>query len=275
MLNKVTYKELKVDDLVSWIKSNAQVRNKSAILVEVDETIASIVNVLLAKKTGLPVHAIIYYNNYLKNTWQDLRDLCESLKLHYSIVDSDSNFAEWEYECGNDSRIYYTPNISLKNELEKYSKISYIAETTNSLMLSNITRDDYLFVRNYPKMNPWDIMPFADLSMAMVNRLFDEVVIIKTRETSAFCKVAPKSNLEIEWLYSANEKSRTMPGSASSVGLGPSIIESESDPTKHPKWYTYTTQQKALIAKVHQTEKLTRYKQNYNIPIFRLEELDE
>jgi hypothetical protein len=275
---RMTYKELRIEDLVSWVKSNAQQRNKSAILIEIDNTIASIVNVLLAKKTGLPVHAVIHCDNYEYN-WTNLRDLCESLKLYYHVIDSDNHFEDWEYEFGNDNRIVYTPNLSLKNELEKSARIGYIAETSNSLMLGNITRDDYLFVRNYPKINPWDIMPFADLSMAMVNSLFnslfDKLVITKSREIEAFCKIAPKPNLEIEWLYNANEKSRTLPGDASSAGFGPSIIESESDPTKHPKWYTYTSSQKALISKVHQTEKLTRYKVNSNMPIFMREELDE
>ncbi len=256
----MTYKEVKIDDIVSWIKSHAESRNKSAILIEIDDTISSVTNALLAKKTGLAVHVIIYC---VHSDWQSIRDLCENLKFDYHRLDPDYDGDDvsetWIPEDCNDVRIKYIRNVKFQKELEKYAKIAYIAETTNSLLLSNITRDDYLFVRNYPKINPWDIMPFADLSMAMVNGLFDKLAPIRSPEIEAFYNIAPKPNLEIEWLYNANEKSR--------------IIESESDPTKHQKWYIYTTAQKSLIAKVHQIEKLTRYKQN-SIPVFKREMLD-
>jgi hypothetical protein len=132
-------------------------------------------------------------------------------------------------------------------------------------MLSNITRNDYLFIRNYPKLNPWDILPFANLSESnvflLLNKFTDKSSYVMKDELlkniNEIVNIAPKPDLTLEWLYDINERTKPFP-----------IIESELDPTKHTKWFSYTIQQKTLIAKVHQIEKATRYKINNNIPIF-------
>lgn len=244
-----------IDDLVSWIKSQAEIRNKSAVLIELDYTIPSMVNALLAKKTGLAVHAVFICDA----KWHILRDFCEYLNIDYTRASYSipyiSDFMP-EIDEFQDKRIVYkNDELNLIN-LEKNIRISYISETTNSLALSNITRDDYLFIRNYHKLNPYDIMPFANLSMTMINDIFDKLVPIKSEKIQAIYDIAPKYNPEMEWLYSINERIK--------------IIESDLDPTKNLLWYTYTTSQKTLIAKVHQIEKLSRYKENSNIPIFKI-----
>ena len=250
--------EPNIDDLVLWIKSHAQTRNKSAILVEIDNTIGCLVNVLLAKKTGLPIHAIIDFNHTDNNELK--RNLCDYYNIDYNLIDpdyaSDSCHSYVNIDTYNDKRIKYIVNVKLMEELELTIRSAYIAESSNSLVLSNITRNDYLFTRNYPRLNCWDLMSFADLSMTQLNDFFDKLVPVKSEEINAIVDIAPKPNLEMEWLFEVNERTK--------------IIESESDPTKHPKWYTYTIQQKALIAKVHQIEKATRFKINSNIPIFKL-----
>lgn len=254
--------ELKIENLVDWIKHHAESRNKSVILIELDNTIASLANVSFAKKTGLAIHAII---NCDDEHWQLNRDYCDLINLDFTRINHLLNLEDYmpEIDNYNDKRISYKNNESLSIILQKYSRIQYISETTNSLVLSNITRDDYLFIRNYNKYSAYisDIMPFANLSMATINGLFDQLAPSRSRQIEAICKIAPKPDLEIEWLYNANERSKNE--------YFDGIIASEQDPTKYSKWYTYTTSQKALIAKVHQIEKATRYKE-CNIPIFTL-----
>lgn len=245
-----------IEDLVSWIKLQAGNRNKSTILIELDDTIACMVNVLLAKKTGLAVHALIDCDKF---HWHISRNFCESLNIDYTRATYQVKYLcdlMPEIDEFQDKRIKYIDNENFAVELQKINRIGYIAETTNSLVPSNITRDDYLFIRNYHKLNPCDIMPFANLSMSMVNDIFNELVPVKSREIKEICKIAAKPNPEMEWLFNTNERNK--------------IIDSEDDPTKNHSWYTYTASQKALIAKVHQIEKATRYKENNSILAYTL-----
>lgn len=261
----MTVKELNIDDLTCWIKNQAQLRNKSAILIEIDNTIACIVNALLAKKTGIPVHAIINFD--INQNYQLSNDFCKSFNIDVTAISSELNLKDFipEINSFQDKRITYKQDIDLSIYMQNLARIAYIAETTNSLVLSNITRNDYLFVRNYPRLNSWDILPFGNLPESAINNLLN----IFTNKSSyvlndnllesikAIVDIAPKPDLTSEWLYDVNERTKPFP-----------IIESEQDPTKHPKWFSYTVQQKFLIAKVYQIEKATRFKIN-NIPIFK------
>lgn len=268
----INFKEVKTEDVISWIKDQAKLKNKSAILIDIDNTVACMLNVFLAKKTGLPVHAIVH-NESIESFYVS-RNFCEAVNIDYTRMDSKLPFEnDWKPETleNNDKRIKYIHNKSLMDDLEKSARSYYISQSTNSLFCSNITKNDFAFIRNYPDLNPFNAFPFVNLSASEVELLFISLdknqcypidVILKANEST-------KEREELEWLWQANERSKA------GELVGPGIIDSYDDPTKHPKWFSYTLAQKKLIAKIYQVEKNTRYKIIGNISAFNPDILDE
>jgi len=247
-----------------WIKNCISEQNKKAILLSIeDNSIYSVLNYFFCKGTGLPVHAIIKKTEKLYSY-----NFCLNNNIPYSIfnnyINKDDLLININYPGMN--RISYIENIDKLNESQYIAFISYVADTTNSLYSGNLTRNDYYFIRNFPKVNTYDILPFVNLSES---KLLELIKIYNLESVFSSVKDiidnTPNPNLDLEWLYSANFKSKLK----SNKLIG--IIDSKEDPTKDKNWFSFTVDQKKLIAKTHQIEKITKDR-IINGSIFKIEE---
>lgn len=226
--------------ICNWLKDQIAFQNKKALLINIeDDNIYSILNYYFCKSTQIPVHAVIKNaNNQLSKNY------CINNNIPYSIFQSsitlESTIININYPGSN--RIIYNSDYNKIYELEKTALISYIADTTNSLFVSNLTRNDYYFIRNFPKVNAYDLLPFVNFSETELTKMVEFFKI----EAFQIHHNTPLIRAELEWIYELNKRTN--------------IIEREELPTSYPKWYSYTADQKALIAKVYQEEKLTRHK---------------
>ena len=118
----------------------------------------------------------------------------------------------------------------------------------DALIVGTRCKNDSLLIRSYDKFEPVDILPINDLTYTEVCQMYNELVKMEINDPEPL----EFAHTELEWLEELNKNK--------------GIITAETDPTKHPLWYTYTLKQKALICKAFQMEKLTRHKHNTNIP---------
>jgi hypothetical protein len=248
-----------------WIKKEIEHTNKKAILINIeDDSIYSILNYFICKSTNIPVHAIISKTDkYL--SWQ----FCVKNNIPHSIFNQSIKLDQLLINVnfpGMD-KISYIESYEKMYELEKTAFISYVAETTNSLYCGNLNRTDISFIRNYPKGNIYDLLPFANFNETELWKIIKHFTLDTSNWATEIGFNTPVSNAELEWAYSVNERTKNYKGfEKGHVG----IIDDDLDPTKHPKWFSYTSSQKALIAKLHHQEKLTRCK-TLNGKIFNYE----
>jgi hypothetical protein len=252
-------------EICSWLKEQIAIQNKKALLVYIENNnIYSVLNHYFCNATQIPIHAIIDSNDFTA------RQFCIKNQIPHSsftpfVKHVDELIINVNFPGMN--KIIYKENYDKIYELEKTAFISYVAETTNSLYSGNITRNDYYFVRNFPKVNCYDLLPFVNFSET-------ELLNIITNFSVDISIIAPNfipQNSELEWIFDLNRRTKVFWG----VELAPSgIIEKDADPTHYEKWYAFTSSQKALIAKIHQQEKLTRHKK-INGEIFKLSKNDE
>ena len=159
--------------------------------------------------------------------------------------------------------------INIANEDSATSLISFLCKRTllkinnandddikhfkESLVVSSRCKNNNLFIRDYNKFEPVDIMPLADFKLSEVEQLYKIISdnVFKPYNHNGI------SQQELEWLEELDKKCQ--------------IVTSKQDPTKNSSWFKFTIRQKEIIAKVHQVEKITRHKHNPNIPYFKNE----
>lgn len=236
-------------EISSWLKEEIELGNKKALLVNIEyNSIYSVLNYFLCKSTRIPVHAIINANDAIA------RQFCIKNHIPHSVFEPfithiDQLMINVNFPGMN--QIVYKEDYIKIIELEKTAFISYIAETTNSLYSGNLNRNEIAFIRNYPKVNGYDLLPFANFNETELMQFIEHMDIndIEIKNN------AQKIHTDLEWAYETNERTKIYKN-LGSIG----IIEDELDPTKHPKWFSYTSSQKTLISKLYQEEKFTRFK---------------
>lgn len=247
-------------EICSWLKEQIEIQNKKALLINIeDNNIYSILNYYFCKATQIPVHAVINNTNgSLAYHYCIKHNIPYSIfAINYSMDDLSINV---NYPGMN--KIIYQENIHEYFEKNRVAFISYVATTTNSLYSGNLTRNDYYFVRNFPKLNTYDLLPFVNFSETELLNLINYFEIDISQIATDFI---PQIN-ELEWIYDLNKRTKIQYG----IEIMPKgIIERDEDPTHYEKWYAFTASQKSLIAKIYQQEKLTRHKK-VNAEIFEL-----
>src|SRR6266705_1196401 len=227
-------------EICSWLKEQIEIQNKKALFVSIEhDSIFSALNYFLCKATQIPVHAVIDANDSMA------RQFCIKNHIPHSafepfITHIDQLMINVNFPGMNN--IFYHEDYIKINELEKTAFISYIAETTNSLYSGNITRNDYYFVRNFPKINCYDLLPFVNFSNTELLNIISHLQIDITGIAPNFL---PKID-ELEWIFDLNKRTKIMWGIEL---MNRGIIERDEDPTHYEKWYAFTASQKSLIGK--------------------------
>lgn len=247
-------------EICSWLKEQIAIQNKKALLIYIENNnIYSALNYYLCNATQIPVHAIIDADDSIA------RQFCIKNHIPHSAFQHLINSAEQfiiNVNFPGMNKVVYKENINQAHELEKTAFIAYVAETTNSLYSGNLTRNDYYFVRNFPKVNCYDLLPFVNFSETELLNLITHLNI----DISIIAPNFIPQNNELEWIFDLNRRTETYKGK----GIF-GIIDRDDDPTHYEKWYAFTASQKSLIAKIYQQEKLTRHKK-VNAEIFKLKE---
>ncbi len=171
------------------------------------------------------------------------------LKIH-TISSAQSNY-RLSNEFNIPHHIYSDKKDIDLNFIAKRNAYIYSASIEyDALIVGTRCKNNSSLIRNYDKFEPVDILPINDLTYTEVCQMYNELVKIEINDYEPSEEFA---HVELEWLEELNKNK--------------GIITAETDPTKHPLWYTYTLKQKALICKAFQIEKLTRHKHNSNIPV--------
>lgn len=135
------------------------------------------------------------------------------------------------------------------------------AKETNRLIATSINRSKYRLIRDYPKYFNPDVAPLADLfrsEIAQLLRYFDSDESLK--DLIKFTNIKMQASWQdLEW--ADREDARTK------------IIISTADPATNHNWSIYSIEQKRLLARMNQLEKLTRHKQNPNLPVILRQEM--
>ncbi len=222
-----------LDSLTNNIKSVAKLQNKTGILLLLELTTASFLNLYLSIKTQLPVYV-----------W--------------------TRHIEWEpiYQA---QRLILIDNIPVER---KYINTWLLdqSEKKNLLLLSNRDYVERNYVRNYHRSEIVDYFPLVKPSFGCFwpalqwSDIYDLYDKIDFQEFKEYKNYLPKTNdnayntdisyAEYKWLMDIEKLYDYNP-----------IIKSDTDPTKHPKWFSFNIRQKQIISQLHQIEKSTRFKE--------------
>ncbi len=120
-----------------------------------------------------------------------------------------------------------------------------MAERLDSIIVSPIDRSDSL-VRTYAKYKSMaDIYPFYGMLPSQLGKIA-ELLSVEMGHVDE----------QNEWLVLQDERHL--------------IVSSDDDPLSHKLWFKYTMDQKKLIVRAHQREKLTRHKSLKNCEYFKV-----
>ena len=128
--------------------------------------------------------------------------------------------------------------------------------------IEEIQKSNLLFVGHYNKIElnmtrPWerfkfyyDILPFGNMLPQETEKIWCEL---------SGKKFISSPQTEQEWIWNIDTEQVKYKG----------IITNTEDPAKHPFWWTFTMDQKRIIAKYHQNFKATKIKTVYGKQIFK------
>lgn len=130
------------------------------------------------------------------------------------------------------------------------SEIVYFSETSKSIIVSSLTINQAKYCRIYHKHNNIaDLYPIMDLyysdclelakHLGIQNKILDECIMRDAKFDF--------NSKEHEYCFKEDDKYY--------------ILTDQESPNKRKDWFKYSKQQKELIAKLHQREKLTRHKE--------------
>jgi hypothetical protein len=247
----IDYKKLELD-LINWTKETVNSFGTDSVLIEFESGHVNnnIIYNLCEKARFKKIHII---------TWDKISE--EFLKLKSNMHHYKFNLNKLFNEMTDSAflpQAFYIPFELL--DTAKINRICYLSQILNAVTIGSYSRNEYLFVRNYSKFHGMDILPLADLKQSVLDNLSKNVYNFSP-DVNRILFGTDITNEEIEWIDNLNERTKIIDG----VG----IIDSIDDPAKNKKWFTFTLQQKELIGKVHQMEKMTRHKHNPNMPIFK------
>jgi hypothetical protein len=184
----------------------------------------SVLAAVLCSKTALPTWILISASNSFN---QKIIDFINNYSLHVSEIDM------YETAIGN--------MIQRANQ--------------GWLAVGTLNKCEINWIRNYDHFSVIaDILPFRNFNKSEIEEFYkvyintdlEKLVLEKTPKISDIVNNYDFTYEELEWADRLNETS--------------SILINEIDPSKDPKWFTYTSRQKKVIAKIHQIEKQTRFK---------------
>jgi len=151
------------------------------------------------------------------------------------------------------------PNIELDLEIGG-AMLDNLASMDNGIVVGWLSQEWYE-ARLYKKWSTGDILPLANLNLLEIkqmfemlneNNIYNQEQIFNTESPNEF------TFEEIRWAL----KEENITG----------ILSSNIDPTKTRDWGRFTSRQRKIIAKLNQSEKLTKHKQ-VNIPICNLKQI--
>lgn len=248
-----------INNIVAWIKDQAKKYNKDSVIIELENSTASVLLLYFCKKAQFKKITVL-------TTYED-ENLVEFMFQNSTINIQYINMLK----INNPLNSIFNNDSDIINDYDKIYYITYLTNFLNSVTISSITSNHYKFIRNYPKFHGFDLFPFADLKQSLIDQLFLTTADIRNNKIDSniyetrikLNEILPKYNItneELEWLSDLNDKT---------IFNNQGIIESSDDPTRYPKWFMFTTRQKEIISKINQIEKITRHKINSNIEIFK------
>ena len=133
--------------------------------------------------------------------------------------------------------------------------VFHFCEDKKGILIGTFDREEYRLLRRYEKHGSGrvDLLPIADLykyELCDLLSTFADHVEFSTKNKEGPDKL---TSAEIEWADGLNERH--------------SIITQADDPVNHYMWPTFSMRQQQIVAKMHQIEKLTRHKNNPNLPV--------
>ena len=190
-------------------------------------------------------------------------------------------------------------DINYDDYINMNGLIADCSKRYKALIVSARCKNDNLFIRDYDKFEPVDVMPLANFKFSEVEQLhkaipevmestFDKALRSATAAINMvgtgkiregkLIKEGPRSYVAKQEPISKPKPPKSDHGISQEelewleeLDKHSHIITSNKDPAKEHSWFKFTMRQKEVIAKVHQMEKLTRHKHNPNIPIFKNE----
>lgn len=162
-----------------------------------------------------------------------LIELCYKTKLPVTILTEGKDIV---YNDIPHFSIKPTSDLKLWKNSINYTYMRQAASQLNGIIVDWITKEHYE-TRAYSKNCIGDILPFADLFYSELVELFS---------ISKNYKIKDFESKDLEWAWRENSISN--------------IIFDVQDPVKNKDWGRFTLEQRKLVTKLHQIEKLTKHK---------------
>ena len=218
----------KAQSITSWLIENCRVRNADGFLIDFgNPSVPEALAVILAYKTRRPCCTLVD-----PECW--LSDILENNRT-----------GNW---CA-----------TKKNAFDWSAKLASKAAEHNLLVVNPINIAERLFVRPWPHFTlVADLFPFGSMNKTEIEEMFAVVTDLEDHDYKQIYSLRAKDDEpysedfeltpeDLQWAIQAN------------VIYG-GIIDSQKDPTKHPKWYSLSIRQKKIVALLHQHSKLTAHK---------------
>lgn len=227
------------DKITSWIKDYLHQAGKKTLVLEINDHPASWVNALLCSKTNFTV---LGYGKKLPNvpniTTRQFPDISQIKTINNSNSDLESSE-------------FFQENIN-------HSILACSAKEHQGIVAGWLSRERYQGIL-YPKRCTGDILPLGDLYLDEIKQLLEHLL-------------PNSSDLLPQWGYFLEGLSEADITWALKEEEVSGIISSNQDPTKSRDWGRFTSNQRKVIAKLNQLNKINNHKKT-DIPTCYLRDI--
>lgn len=288
--------------IVSWIKDYASNAGIKTLIVGLSGGVDSALVALLCQKTRIKTLCIALPCHSSTSSVDKASNFADAYNLPFITLDLTSSYNAIEDQVKANSTLYkkHTQNFDLENKMAtgglrsclRAPVLSYFALASQGLIVGTGNRSEDKLIRYFQKYGDGcvDISPIGDLFKSEVYELFAHMTQLDVSQDTDgknwakgqsaaedIYNAAPTADLwgpegeqtdeeelgltysEIEWADRMNEKTN--------LSYGKPIITDLGDPAKHPFWNALTSRQREVVAKIHQMEKITKHKENLNLPV--------
>ena len=202
----------------------------------------------ISNMAGLPVLLILHLDDsFASAVTLSIANDSHSSSLITVVADPESSIFDFAETLG----VNVSNPVSWSSHGDHIKDADLPRTRAQRLVLGNKTRNECELVRSYHKhWNSYDISVVRDIFDSELLDLFNYKNL--DGQFSSPNKIKGFTPSEIEWADNFNK--------IKNVIISPDI------PSSHPSWQGLSARQRAVIAKIHQIEKLTKHKEFLKIP---------
>lgn len=276
------------DHITNWMTDYARLAGNTGWVGGLSGGIDSALVALLAKRTGLPAlwanlpchsspSAFDRANAFAEEQGIKMVKI-DLVVAHESIL---KQYSDQIGRLGNDFKTKDMNDRAVAGALRSCLRappLSFLAHATHGVILGTGNRSEDHITRYFQKFGDGcvDVCPIADLWKSEVNSLFHHLTTNdgkKSMGPAASAIYAAKPSADLWGADSGQEDEKELGLSydeiewADKEDMKTNMLFHDNHPEKHEKWSSYNERERHVLRTLHRMEKVSRHKQNPNLPV--------